>query len=145
MLLSFRSLFLSLFILVRVSLRILLSHVREAYSRYTKDNEHQQKWLKHGDEANGKRTRDVLREELEGKENQLLNEQKTLQEESNKATKMLEEGSTRLTKAMSDREFHEICVADVLVKAANAKLAVLKNQLIENSESLNRLRKKQKI
>ena len=141
-LLSFRSLYLSLFILVCVSLRIFLSNVREAYSRYTKDNEQQQKWLKNGDEANGKRARDVVREELEEKENQLLNEQKTLQEELNKATKMLEEGSTRLAKAISDREFHEICVAEVLVTAANAKLAVLKNQSIENSESLNRLRKK---
>jgi hypothetical protein len=46
---------------------------------------------------------------------------------------------------MSDIEFHEIGVAEVLVTDANAKLAVLKNQLIENSESLNRLRKKQKI
>ncbi len=45
---------------------------------------------------------------------------------------------------MSDIEFHEIGVAEVLLTAANAKLAVLKNQLIENSESLNRLRKKQK-
>jgi hypothetical protein len=45
---------------------------------------------------------------------------------------------------MSDREFHEIGVAEVLVTVTNAKLAVLKNQLIENSESLNRLRKKQK-
>jgi hypothetical protein len=100
--------------------------------------------LKNGDEANGKRTRDVVREELEEKENQLLNEQKTLPEELNKTTKMLEEGRTRLAKAMSDREFHEIGVAEVLVTAANAKLAVLKNQLIENSKSLNRLRKKQK-
>jgi len=59
-----------------------------------------------------------------------LNEQKTLQEELNKATKMLEEGSTRLAKAISDREFHKNCVAEVLVTAANAKLAVLKiNQL----------------
>jgi len=41
---------------------------------------------------------------------------------------MLEEGRTRLAKAMSDREFYEICVAEVLVTAANAKLAVLKNQ-----------------
>jgi hypothetical protein len=62
----------------------------------------------------------------------------------NKATKMLEEESIRLAKAMSDREFHEIGVAEVLVTADNTKLAVLKNQLIENSESLNRLRKKQK-
>jgi hypothetical protein len=123
---------------------ILLSNVREAYSRYTKDNEQQQKLLNNGDDANGKRTRDVEREELEEKENQLLNEQKTLQEELNKATKMLEEGSIRLAKATIDREFHEISVAEVLVTAANAKLVVLKNQLIENSDSLNRLRKKQK-
>jgi hypothetical protein len=35
--------------------------------------------------------------------------------------------------------------AEVLVTAANSKLTVLKSQMIENSENLNRLHKKQKI
>ena len=37
-----------------------------------------------------------------------------------------------------------VCNSDVLITAANAKLTVLNNQLIENNEKLNRLRKKQK-
>ena len=67
-----------------------------------------------------------------------------MQEELTKATKMLEEGRTRLVAAMNNREFNEIGVAEILVTGANAGLTVLKNQLIENSENLNRLRKKQK-
>jgi hypothetical protein len=45
---------------------------------------------------------------------------------------------------LSDKTFDDVGRAEVLVTAANAKLAVLKNQLFENSENLNRLRKKQK-
>ncbi len=41
---------------------------------------------------------------------------------------MFEERSTRLAKAMGDREFQEISVAEVLVTAANAKLVVLKDE-----------------
>jgi hypothetical protein len=88
---------------------------------------------------------DVQREQLQEKENQLIDEQKNLQEELDKATKMLEEGSTRLAADIDTRQYNEISIAEVLVTAANAKLTVLKNQLIENSENLNRLRKKQKI
>jgi len=40
--------------------------------------------------------------------------------------------------------FDDIGTAEVLATAANAKLADLKNKLIENNENLNRLRKKQK-
>ncbi len=41
----------------------LLSNVQEAYSRYTKDNERQEKLIKNTDLANGKRTADVEREQ----------------------------------------------------------------------------------
>jgi hypothetical protein len=57
---------------------------------------------------------------------------------------MLEEGSTRLVSAIDTRQYNEISIAEVLVTAANAKLTVLKNQLIENSDNLNQFRKKQK-
>lgn len=57
---------------------------------------------------------------------------------------MLEEGSTRLMKAVVDGVFDDISMAELLVTTANRKWVVLKNQLIENSDSLNRLRKKQK-
>ncbi len=122
----------------------LLSNVQEAYSRYAEDIEQQQKLIKNIDGINGKRASGVEREESEEKENHLINEQKTLQEELTKATKMLEEGSKRLATAINNREFNEISIAEVLVTAANSKLTVLQKQLIENSENLNRLRKKQK-
>jgi len=122
----------------------LISNVQDAYSRYAKDKEQQQKLIKHNDVVNSKRTSDIEREESDEKENQLMKEQKSLQEELTNATKMLEEGSARLLKAVSDKEFNDIGVAEVLVTAANTKLTVLKNQLIENSQNLNQLRKKQK-
>ncbi|CAF2177064.1 unnamed protein product [Rotaria magnacalcarata] len=96
----------------------LISKVKDAYSRYTKDNEQQQKLIKK-------------------EETQLINEQKTLQEELTKATNMLEEGTTRLAAAMKNKKFDDIGTAEVLVTAANAKL-------IKNNENLNRLRKKER-
>ncbi len=57
---------------------------------------------------------------------------------------MLEKRTTRLAAAMNNKKFDDIGTAEVLVTAANAKLAVLKTKLIENNENLNRLRKKQK-
>ncbi len=88
--------------------------------------------------------RDAEHERIEEKEIQLINEQKNLQEELNKATHMLEEGTTRLAAAMNNKTFDDMGTAEVLVTAANAKLAFLKSKLIENNENLNRLRKKQK-
>jgi hypothetical protein len=41
-------------------------------------------------------------------------------------------------------KFNDIGTAEVLVTAANDKLHILKAKLIENSQNLNRLRKKQK-
>jgi len=72
----------------------------------------------------------------------LLNEQKNLQQEFLNATKMLEEGSTKLATALSNKAFDDVATAEVLVTAANAKLAFLKTQLIENNENLNRMTKK---
>ncbi len=57
---------------------------------------------------------------------------------------MLEEGTTRLAAAMKNKKFDDIGIAEVLVTAANAKLAALKTKIIENNENFNRLRKKQK-
>jgi len=94
--------------------------------------------------VNGKRSADVEQVQLQEKENQLLNEQKKLQEELDEATKILEEGSSRLGAAVHDGKFYDIATAEVLVTAANSKLIVLKNRMIENSENLNQLRKKQK-
>ncbi len=70
--------------------------------------------LKRVASINGKRACDVECEELEEKENHLINEQKILQEELTKTTKMLEEGSTRLATAITNREFNGISITEVL-------------------------------
>jgi hypothetical protein len=44
---------------------------------------------------------------------------------------------------MNNRKFDDIGTAEVFVTVASIKLAVLKNQFMEN-KNLNRLRKKQK-
>jgi hypothetical protein len=44
--------------------------------------------------------------------------------------------------SLSNNIFDDVGTADVPVTAANAQLAVLKTQLIENNEILNRMRKK---
>ena len=55
---------------------------------------------------------------------------------------MLDEGITRLAAASNNKKFDYTGIAEVLMTAANSKLAVLKTSLIENNEKLNRLRKK---
>ena len=57
---------------------------------------------------------------------------------------MLGEESARLAVAINNRKFDDVATAEVLVTAANAKLAILKTQFIENNGTLNRLRKKTK-
>ena len=83
---------------------------------------------------NGKRVSDIQSEEEE--ENELISEQKPLQEELTRAAKMLEEGRKRLAAAMTNREFNDISIAEVFMTAGNAKLKCFENQLIENSEIL---------
>jgi len=67
----------------------------------------------------------------------LLSEGKNLQEEFTKVTKMLEEESTRLAVTINNRKFDAAATAEVLVTFANAKLAILKTQFIENNATLS--------
>jgi hypothetical protein len=67
--------------------------VKEAYSRYTRGNEQQQKLIKSTDVVSGKRGSDAEHERLEEKESHLINEQKNLQEEL----------TTRLATAMRNK------------------------------------------
>jgi hypothetical protein len=57
---------------------------------------------------------------------------------------MLQEESAKLAAAITNKKFNDIGTAEVLVTAANDNLHILKTKLTENSENLNRLRKKQK-
>jgi hypothetical protein len=90
------------------------------------DNEEQQKLIKNIDIAQGKRASDAEDKQLKEKEIELLNEQKNLQQEFLNATKMLEEGSTKLATALNNKALDDVATAEVLVTAANAKLAFLK-------------------
>ncbi|CAF0912649.1 unnamed protein product [Adineta steineri] len=47
------------------------------------------------------------------------------------------EGTTRLAAAMQNKKFDDIGTGEVLVTAANSKLATLKTKLIKNNENLN--------
>ena len=60
----------------------------------------------------------------------MLSEGKNLQEELTKATKMLEQESARLAVTINNRKFDDVAKAEVLVTAANAKLAILKTEFI---------------
>jgi len=57
---------------------------------------------------------------------------------------MLEEGSAKLAAAITNKKFNDIGIAEVPVTAADDNLHILKTKLTDNSENLNRLRKKQK-
>ena len=96
------------------------------------------------DVINGRRTSDAKHKQSEEKENELISEEKALQEELIIATKVSSEESTRSVAILNNREFNEIDIAEVFITVANAKLTALKNQLIENSEKLNRLPNKEK-
>jgi hypothetical protein len=48
---------------------------------------------------------------------------------------MLSEGSARFTTAIKNKKFDDIGIGEVLVRDANAKLAILKTELIENKKS----------
>ena len=85
---------------------------------------------------NGKRSSDIEHERLK-EEIQSLSEGKNLQEEFTKATKMLEDESARLAVAINNRKFDAAVTAEVLVTVANAKLAILKTQFIENNGTLS--------
>ena len=94
------------------------------------------------DVINRKWFSDVEHKRLKEEEIQLLSDGKNLQEELTKVTKMLKEESTRLAVAINNRKFDAAATAEVLVTVANAKLAILKTQFIENNETVNWLQKK---
>ena len=56
----------------------------------------------------------------------MLSEGKNLQQELTKATKILEEESTRLAVVINNRKFDDAATAEIFVIVANAKLAILK-------------------
>ncbi|CAF3008436.1 unnamed protein product [Rotaria sp. Silwood2] len=123
----------------------LLDNVKEAYSRYRIDQEKIQKLIKEKEEletaAKLLKTQELL---LVEKEQKLIDERKLLQHELNNASKMLDEGNSRLEAAVATKNFDNVEVAQLLIGGANKKLDVLRAQLSNNSDQLNQLRKKMK-
>jgi hypothetical protein len=78
------------------------------------------------------------------KEQKLIDERNILQRELDNASKMLEEGNSRLGTAVATKNFGDIEVAQLLIGGASKKLDVLKTQLNDNTEQMNQLRKKVK-
>jgi type II secretory pathway component PulF len=78
------------------------------------------------------------------KEQKRIDERNILQHELDNASKMLDEGNSRLEVAVATKNFGDIEVAQLLIGGANKKLDALKTQLNDNSEQMNQLRKKVK-
>ncbi|CAF1554275.1 unnamed protein product [Rotaria sordida] len=119
--------------------------VKDAHSRYHADQEKMQRLINEKEEAESAakllKDRELL---LIEKEQKLIDERNVLQRELDNASKMLDEGNSRLEAAVATKNFGDIEVAQLLIGGANKKLDALKTQLNDNSEQMNQLRKKVK-
>ena len=78
------------------------------------------------------------------KEQKLIDERHNLQSESDNASRMLDEGNSRLEAAVATENFNDIEVTQLRISGANKKRDSLKTQLNDNTEEMNQLRKKMK-
>jgi len=105
----------------------LLKCVRSAHSRYRQDLEQKRKLREQHDNGN----------HLYDKQISLYNDLTNIQ-------KLFDEGTERLTKALSNKNFKEIETAQLLLEGGNKKLAQTNSQIVHNNDQLKQLRKKQK-
>ena len=119
----------------------LLDCVRGAHSRYCIDLEKQREELRTKKKLEEEQTtKDLLIE----KENDLYDEQKCIHNSLMNIHKMIDEGTERLTKAISSKNFEEIETAQLIIEGGNKKLAMTNTQIECNSNQISQLRKKQK-
>ncbi|CAF3441207.1 unnamed protein product [Rotaria socialis] len=123
----------------------LLGNVKEAHSRYQVDQERKQRILKEKEaiEAAAKLTKNKELILVE-KEQNLIDQRKILQQDLENASKMLNEGKSRLEAAVATKNFAGVEMAQLLIGGANKKLDALKAQLGDNTDQMNQLRKKLK-
>ncbi|CAF4128443.1 unnamed protein product [Rotaria magnacalcarata] len=123
----------------------LLDNVKEAHSRCQVDQERKQRILKEKEaiEAAAKLTKNKELILVE-KEQNLIDQHKILQEDLENASKMLNEGNSRLEAAVATKNFAGVEMAQLLIGGAKKKLDVLKTQLGDNTDQMNQLRKKLK-
>ena len=120
--------------------KALLDCVRNAHSRYCTDLEKRQHKLTKKD-IEKKQTENDLSIE---KQNDLFDEQNSLHKSLMNIQKTIDEGTERLTNAISSKNFKEIEIAQLLIEDGNKKLAMTNTQINYNSSQLNQLRKKRK-
>jgi len=119
----------------------LLDSIHDAHSRYCIDLEKQRQELL----TKKKIEEEEIKKDLSvEKENSLYDEQKYLHTNLTNIQKLLDEGTERLAKAISSKDFKEIETAQLLIEGGNKKLAVTNTQIVYNNNQLNQLRKKQK-
>jgi hypothetical protein len=119
----------------------LLGCIRDAHSRYCNDLEKQRKELLNKEKIEDDQTTKNLFIE---KENGLYDEQNYLHKSLTNIQKLIDEGTERLAKAISSKDFKEIETAQLLIEGGNKKLAVTNTQIVYNNNQLSQLRKKQK-
>jgi hypothetical protein len=121
--------------------KCLLDSVRDAHSRYCIDLEKRREELSVKKKFEEEQTTEKLFIE---KENGLYDEQQCLHANLTNIQKLIDEGTERLAKAISSKDFKEIETAQLLIEGGNKKLAVTNTQIGHNNNQLNHLRKKQK-
>ncbi|CAF4651079.1 unnamed protein product [Rotaria sp. Silwood1] len=121
--------------------KALLDCVRDAHSRYCIDLEkRQQELLTNKNSIKEETKNDFLIE----KQNDLYDEQILLHKNLTTIQKMIDEGTERLTKAISLKDFKEIETSLLLIEGGNKKLATTNTHIVCNTNQLNQIRKKQK-
>lgn len=112
----------------------LLEYVRNAHSKYCQDLEKQRQ------QTEVKRKFDEQQEN----EKHLYDEQISLHKDLANIQKLFDEGTERLAKALTSKDFKEIETAQLLIEGGKKKLAQTNIQISENNSHLNQLRTKHK-
>ncbi|CAF3918958.1 unnamed protein product [Rotaria sordida] len=122
--------------------KALIDSIRNAHSRYCIDLEKRQQELLI--KENLKKEQQIKNNCFIKKQNNLYDEQKSLHKNLTNIQKMIDEGTERLTKAISLKDFKEIETSLLLIEGGNKKLAMTNTHIVYNTNQLNQLRKKQK-
>ncbi|CAF1531235.1 unnamed protein product [Adineta ricciae] len=123
----------------------LLDNVKNAHSRYRKDQEQQEQLRRNKEIADqAAKSAKTQHELLAEQELDLLEKQKQLQIELNHATHLFEEGNQRLKAAIDARNFSEIETSGILIDSGKRKLTNINTEIVQNNDALNQLRKKMK-
>ncbi|CAF0889999.1 unnamed protein product [Didymodactylos carnosus] len=120
--------------------KLLLSVVSNSSVNYQKYLEQQKKILHDVAQSN----KNNEKKDIVEKETDLLDVQKLLQQQFDNAQKYLHEGNERLKHAIQNRDFNEVDIAQMFIENSNTKLMSIREEIVENNDELNKLRKKLK-